>query len=151
MEVKDVQANQGNIDLVVEVVSKEEPRTFEKFGKEGRVCNAKVKDETGELKLTLWNEDVDKVNVGDKIHLENGWCSEYRDEKQLSSGKFGKIEVVGKADSKPQAENKSTEMFTNDPEMLQRASGEELVEDSGEALQVGEEDLTESVEEELVE
>ena len=147
MEVKDVQANQGNIDLVVEVVSKEEPRTFEKFGKEGRVCSAKVKDETGELKLTLWNDDVDKVSVGDKIHIENGWCSEYRDEKQLSSGKFGKIEVVGKAAE----EQKPGEMMTNDPNILQQAGGEQLVENSGEELQENKEDLTESVEEELVE
>jgi replication factor A1 len=150
MEVKDVQANQGNIDLVVEVVSKEEPRVFEKFGKEGRVCNAKVKDETGELKLTLWNDDVDKVSVGDKIHIENGWCSEYRDEKQLSSGKFGKIEVVGKAAVNSNEDSQPKEMFTNDPAMLRQASGEELVENSGEELQ-NDEDLTESVEEELVE
>ncbi len=94
MELKDVQANTGNIDLVLMITAKDEPRTFEKFGKTGRVCNAKVKDETGEMKLTLWNEDIDKVKVGDKIHLKNGWCSEFRDEKQLSSGKFGEIEVV---------------------------------------------------------
>ena len=95
MELKDVQANKGNIDVIAEITTKEEPRTFEKFGKTGRVCSAKVKDHTGELTLTLWNDDVDKVNVGDKIHLQNGWCSEFRGEKQLSSGKFGKIEVVG--------------------------------------------------------
>jgi replication factor A1 len=151
MEVKDVQANQGNIDLVVEVVSKEEPRTFEKFGKEGRVCNAKVKDETGELKLTLWNDDVDKVSVGDKIHIENGWCSEYRDEKQLSSGKFGKIEVVSKSEQAAASEEQSKEMFTNDPSILQQAGGEELVQDSGEKVLEGQEDLSEPVEEELVE
>tara|TARA_Y100000310_G_scaffold231554_1_gene234161 strand:+ start:447 stop:866 length:420 start_codon:yes stop_codon:yes gene_type:complete len=94
MEIKDVQANTGNLDLVLIVTEKDEPRTFEKFGKTGRVCNTKVKDDTGEMKLTLWNEDVDKVKVGDKIHLKNGWCSEFRDEKQLSSGKFGEIEVI---------------------------------------------------------
>ena len=94
MEIKDVQANTGNLDLVLVVTEKDEPRNFEKFGKTGRVCNTKVKDDTGEMKLTLWNEDVDKVKVGDKIHLKNGWCSEFRDEKQLSSGKFGEIEVI---------------------------------------------------------
>ncbi len=109
MEIKDIQANQGNIDVVIEIVAKEEPRTFEKFGKQGRVCNAKAKDGSGEIKLTLWNEDVDKVNVGDKIHLQNGWCSEYQGERQLSSGKFGKIEVV---------EQSSQEVFTNSAEML---------------------------------
>lgn len=96
MEIKDLNANQGNVDIVAEIVIKEEPRTFEKFGKQGRVCNAMLKDESGEVKLTLWNDDVDKVNVGDKIHLQNGWCSEFKGEKQVSSGKFGKIEVLEK-------------------------------------------------------
>ncbi len=135
MEVKDVQANQGNLDLVFTVVEKEEPRTFEKFGKQGQVCNAKVKDETGEIKLTLWNEDVEKINVGDKVHLENGWCSEFRGERQLSTGKFGKIEVVESAP--PQ------EVFTNDPGMLGSQAelamgegdvGEETSEETGEEL-----------------
>ena len=85
MEIKDVQANQGNIDIVAEVISKEEPRTFEKFGKTGRVCKAQIRDGSGEIKLTLWNDDVDRINVGDKIHLQNGWCSEYQGEKQLTN------------------------------------------------------------------
>jgi len=100
MEIKDLQPNQGNIDLVLNVKEKEDERTFEKFGKSGRVCKATVVDGSGEVKLTLWNEDVDKVNAGDKIHLKNGWCSEYQGEKQLSSGKFGTIDVL---------ENTSTE------------------------------------------
>ena len=94
MEIKDVQPNQGNIDLVLTIKDKGEARSFEKFGKTGRVCSATVKDDSGELKLTLWNDDVDKVKVGDKIHLKNGWCSEYQGEKQLSSGKFGELEVL---------------------------------------------------------
>ncbi len=132
MEIKDVQANQGNIDLVLEVVQKDEPRTFEKFGKEGRVCNAMVKDGSGEIKLTLWNEDVDKVNIGDKIHVQNGWCSEYKGEKQLSSGKFGKIEVVGKSES--------PEVFSNDPNM---AAGQMPETDAEEPMGVEDEELVE--------
>lgn len=94
MEIKDLQANQGKVDIVVEVIEKQEPRTFEKFGKTGKVCSIKVKDDSGKIKLTLWNEDIDKIKEGDKIHLENGWCSEYQGEKQVSAGKFGKIEVI---------------------------------------------------------
>jgi replication factor A1 len=94
MEIKDVKPNQGNIEVTATVVEKEEPRSFSKFGKSGKVCNAKIKDKSGEIKLTLWNEDVEKINVGDKIKIENGWCSEYKSERQLSTGKFGKIEVM---------------------------------------------------------
>lgn len=110
MEIKDLKANSGNVDLIFEIVEKEEPRTFEKFGKSGSVCNAKVRDETGEVKLTLWNEDIEKVKAGDKVHLQNGWCSEFKEELQISSGKFGKLEVV-------EAVENNT-VLTNDPSML---------------------------------
>ena|SRR3989339_1695856 len=94
MEIKDLKPNQGNVDLLLKVKDKGDVRSFEKFGKKGRVCTAIVTDATGEIKLTLWNDDIDKIKSGDKIHLINGWCSEYQGEKQLSTGKFGQIEVV---------------------------------------------------------
>ena len=94
MEVKDLQAGQGKIDIVVEIVSVSEPRTFEKYGKSGRVANAKAKDASGEITLTLWNEQIDQVKPGTKVHITNGYVSEFRGEMQLGTGKFGKLEVV---------------------------------------------------------
>ena len=120
MDIKDVQANKGNIEVVAEVVRKESTRTFEKFGKKGKVCNCLVKDASGQITLTLWNEDVDKVNEGDRIKVENGWCSEYKGQKQLSAGKFGKIEIVEKKSSPA-----GPAIFTNDPAQFQEATSEE--------------------------
>lgn len=94
MEIKDLAAGQGKIDLIVEIVSIEEPRTFEKFGRSGKVANAKAKDATGEITMSLWNEQVDTVKAGMKVHIINGYVSEFRGEKQLSTGKFGKLEIV---------------------------------------------------------
>ena len=94
MAIKDLEARQGNVDLIMEIVEKSEPREFEKFGKTGRVCNCKGKDETGTITMTLWNDDIDKVSVGNKVHITNGWVSEWQGELQLSTGKFGKLEVV---------------------------------------------------------
>lgn len=94
INIKGLLADQGNITFEVEVISKEEPRAFSKFGKEGRVCKAMVGNSSGEIVLTLWNDDIDKVNVGDKVKLENGWCSEFREQKQVSAGKYGKLEVL---------------------------------------------------------
>ena len=140
MEIKDIQANQGNIDIVATVIQKEDERTFEKFGKQGRVCNATLGDETGQVKLTLWNEDIDKVKEGDKIHIENGWCSEYKGEKQLSSGKFGKIEVV----------EGSAPLMTNDPGILQQEQ-QIQAQQAGEELQSGPEINVDNAEEGKIE
>ncbi len=131
MEIKDIKPNQGNVDVVCEVVTKDPARSFEKFGKSGRVCNAKIKDGSGQITLTLWNDDVDKVNVGDKIHIQNGWCSEYKGERQLSSGKFGKIEVVAATSNAPatKAAN-SKEVFTNDDHLFEGKGASEEGEDA---------------------
>ncbi len=105
MAIVDLQAKQGNVDIVAQVVSKEEPRQFNKFGKEGKVCNATIKDETGEIKLTLWNDQIDQVKVGDKVHVVNGYVNEWQGEKQLSTGKFGRLEIVESSET--------SEIFSN--------------------------------------
>lgn len=94
MNIAELQAGQGKIDVSGEIVSVEPPRTFNKFGKEGRVANAVLKDASGEIKLTLWNEQVDQVKQGAKVKITNGYVSEFKGEKQLSTGKFGKLEII---------------------------------------------------------
>lgn len=100
MEIKELKPKQGKIDIEVNVVSIEEPRIFNRFGKEGKVANAIVNDDSGEIKLTLWNEDVDKVKVGDKIKISNGYVNEFQGEMQLTAGRFGKLEIIGKGELK---------------------------------------------------
>jgi replication factor A1 len=105
MNIKDLEPRQGDVDIIVEVVSIENPREFQKFGKPGRVANAVIKDATGEMKLTLWNEQIDAVHVGDKVHIQKGFVNEWQGEKQLTTGKFGTLEVVEAAGT--QAEPKA--------------------------------------------
>ncbi len=94
IKISDLKAGQGKVDVQCKVKSKTEPRVIEKYGKQLKVGNAIVEDESGEVALTLWNDDVDKVNVGDTIRITNGYVSEFNGKKQLTSGKFGKLEVV---------------------------------------------------------
>ena len=97
MAIKDLQVRQGNVDLIVDIVDVGEPREFEKFGRSGRVATAVAKDETGDIKLTLWNDQIDRVKAGDKVHITNGFVSEWQGEKQLTTGKMGKLEVVSES------------------------------------------------------
>ena len=115
MEIKDLQARQGNVDIELDIIEKEEPRTFEKFGKEGKVCNCIGKDATGQVKVTLWNEQADQVNQGDKIKVSNGWVGEYQGELQLSTGKFGKLEVIGASEQKEEPEEKKEDIIEEKP------------------------------------
>ena len=101
MQIKDLKPKMGNVDVIVDVIDVGEIREFQKFGKPGRVATAIAKDETGDVKLSLWNEDIDKVKAGDKIHLTNGYVNEWQGEIQLTTGRMGKMEIVGKSESMP--------------------------------------------------
>ncbi|MBI5388992.1 hypothetical protein HZB01_01280 [Candidatus Woesearchaeota archaeon] len=131
--VAELQAKQGKVDIVVEIVDKGDVRQFDKFGKAGKVCNATAKDSTGEIKLTLWNEQVDQVNVGNTVKITNGYVSEYQGEKQLSTGKFGKLEVVDK--EQPKTELKTNAEF---PEEELPVEDEEFLESEEEDVVDGE-------------
>ncbi len=134
MAIKDLQARQGQVDLIAEVTEKGDVREFQKFGKTGRVCNAKIKDATGEMSLTLWNEQIDQVKVGNKIHIINGWVSEWQGEKQLTTGKFGQLEIVGEGDE-----------TTDEAEEAEILSKKEMKTDKGENILSEDEKLEEDV------
>ena len=58
-----------------------------------KVASAMIGDETGTIKMTLWNEQIDRVNVDNLVKVENGYVSSFRGEIQLNVGKFGKLTV----------------------------------------------------------
>ena len=95
-KIAELQPRQGNVEVEGVVTDKSGVREFQKFGEPGRVCNATLKDDSGTITLTLWNDQVDEVKEGDKVHIENGYVSEWQGERQLGTGKFGKLFVVNK-------------------------------------------------------
>ncbi|MEM2972459.1 MAG: DNA-binding protein [Candidatus Bathyarchaeia archaeon] len=62
---------------------------FTRFGNYASVANAVIADETGTIKLCLWNEQIDAMSIGDTIQIENASTSTFRGEKQLRIGKKG--------------------------------------------------------------
>ena len=93
-KIKDLYPKQGKVEIEATVKELGQVREFNKFGKIGKVCNAKIEDDSGSITLTLWNDEIDKVKIGSKIKITNGYVSEYQGEKQISAGKFGKLEII---------------------------------------------------------
>lgn len=84
----------GKIDVEGTIKNIGDTRVFNKFGKELSVANAILEDESGKIKMSLWNDEIMQMEEGKKIKVVNGYCSEFQGEKQLSAGKFGKLEIV---------------------------------------------------------
>jgi replication factor A1 len=96
LNIKDLQTGMKRVEIEAEVVDKSNPRQVQSRFKEEtlNVADALVQDETGTIKLTLWNEQIDQVNVGDKVKIENGYVTSFKGEIQLNVGKFGKLSVL---------------------------------------------------------
>jgi len=108
-KISELKPGQGSVNIEVTIKSLDEPRTFNKFGKDLRVANAIVTDGESEIKLTLWNDDINKVKVGVVVKITNGYVSEFQGEKQLTTGKFGKLEISGEGKSKSEFSEESQE------------------------------------------
>jgi replication factor A1 len=93
VDIKDLQDGMKRVSVEAKVVEKGDAREVRSRFKDEtyRIVDAVVADETGSVKLTLWNEQIDQVNVGDNIKIENGYVTSFKGEIQLNVGKFGKL------------------------------------------------------------
>ncbi len=87
-----------NVDLLVRVMQIFSPKEFEKNGKRGMLCNLIVADSTGETRLTVWNDDVEKiakqeVKRGSVILAHNCYAKEFNGRVQTSIAYKGSFEV----------------------------------------------------------
>jgi len=94
MKINEVKPNSNATLEEVEVVNKGEAREFMRFDKQNRVCNCVIKDDSGEMELTLWNEEIDSVEAGEKLKITDGWVKEWNGKMQISAGRNGKIEKL---------------------------------------------------------
>lgn len=93
MKISELTPGTGNVNLEVEVVSVSEPREINKYGRQLRVADVVVRDDSGSITLVLWNDNIDKVSVGAKAVIKNGYVNTWQDKVQLTLGKFGSIDL----------------------------------------------------------
>lgn len=88
--VKDLRSGMNHINLKAKILEIPEPtRVFTRFGNYANVAKALVGDETGTIRLCLWNKQIDAVSVGDTVCIRNAAMSTFRGEKQLKLGMKG--------------------------------------------------------------
>lgn len=93
-KVGDLTPQSKAVNVTAKVVSKTEIREIP-MGRDGsphKVCDALVGDETGVVYLTLWDDNIEKVNEQDTIRIENGYVTLFKGNIRLNIGKYGKLE-----------------------------------------------------------
>ena len=84
----------SRVDVTATVLQMSEPRDVTtRRGEQMRVATARIKDDSSEINLTLWNEQIEQVKVGSSVKIENGYTTSFRGETQLNVGRYGKLTV----------------------------------------------------------
>jgi replication factor A1 len=93
--IRDLRAGMKEVNLKAKVLEVARPTlVVTRFGNYASVANALIEDETGTIKLCLWNEQINSVSIGDTIQIENARMSTFRGERQLSIGKTGTLSNI---------------------------------------------------------
>jgi replication factor A1 len=95
LHIRDLRNGMKQISLKAKILEIPEPRmVYTRFGNYATVSNALIEDETGTIKLCLWNEQITSVAIGDTVFIENASMSRFKGESQLKIGRKGKLSNV---------------------------------------------------------
>ena len=94
-KTKDLRDGMRQVQAEGEVIDVSSVRVVDlRTGGQARVAEALLKDDTGTIKVPLWDDQIDKVRKGAVVMIMNGYVSTFRGERQLNVGKYGRLDVA---------------------------------------------------------
>ncbi|HZB74060.1 MAG TPA: OB-fold nucleic acid binding domain-containing protein [Nitrososphaeraceae archaeon] len=95
MKINELKPGLRGITIEGKVESIAEARSVNlRTGGTAQVADAILSDETGRIKLSLWDEQLNMVKEGDQVYVENGYTQEFRGETSLNVGRYGKLKKL---------------------------------------------------------
>ena len=65
-----------------------------RWGSSACVSNVTIADDTGKIQLGLWNDQIEMVNIGDDVEVNNSSVSRFKGELHLRLGRKSTISVI---------------------------------------------------------
>ncbi|MEM3437259.1 MAG: OB-fold nucleic acid binding domain-containing protein [Nitrososphaerales archaeon] len=92
MKISELKDGMRKVDVEGIIAEIPEPRTVTlRTGQQARVVDCILQDASGTVKLSLWNDDINKVQVGSRVRIENGYTNSFRGELRLNVGRYGRL------------------------------------------------------------
>ncbi len=94
-KIGDLKVGMKKVSLKAEVL--EIPKSkivYTRYGTTACISNALIRDETGSMKMSLWNHQINTVHKGDVIDVKNGTVAWFSGERQLRLGRSGSLSVI---------------------------------------------------------
>jgi replication factor A1 len=96
-KIKDLTPQSKRVDVMAKCLEVSEPKDIPgRFGNTRRVAEATLADESGQIVMSLWDDQIGTVAKEDTLHVKNGYVSLVRGHMRLNVGKYG---ALSKADT----------------------------------------------------
>jgi replication factor A1 len=93
MKIAEIQRGMSNVSVEGKIVDIGEAREVNtRYGKK-TVADAMIEDDSGQIKVSLWENQINTIRVGDKVIVDGAYITEFRDTLQLNIPRSGKLEV----------------------------------------------------------
>jgi replication factor A1 len=90
--ISQLKPNMNGLSIEGKVTNIAKPRTVNtKTGGSAQVADAIISDETGRIKLSLWDEQINSINEEDNVTIKKGYTKEYLGEIILYISKYGTL------------------------------------------------------------
>ncbi len=95
LSIKDLRSGMTQVCLKAKVLEIPKPSlVYTRYGNYASVANALIADETGSIRLCLWNEQIRCISAGDTIQIENARASTFKGQRQLNIGRKGLLRSI---------------------------------------------------------
>ena len=95
MEIKDLRDGMRTVEVEGEIIDVGSPREVSlRTGGQAKVADAILKDASGTIKLSLWDDQINQVSKGARVKVSNGYINQFKGEKQLNVGRYGKLDIL---------------------------------------------------------
>ena len=95
MMIKDLRDGMRTVEVEGEVMDISSSREVSlRTGGQAKVADAILKDDSGTIKLSLWDAQIEQVAKGARVKVTNGYINTFRGERQLNVGRYGKLDIL---------------------------------------------------------
>jgi replication factor A1 len=93
MKIEEIKSGMNGISVEGKIIDISEPRRVQTRYGQRSVADATLEDETGTIKLSLWEEKITAVSIGDKVKISSAYVTEFRNQLQLNIPRSGQLET----------------------------------------------------------
>ncbi|MDR1992301.1 MAG: hypothetical protein LBQ98_02205 [Nitrososphaerota archaeon] len=95
IKIEDLRVGMKKINVSAEVIEVAEPsKVHTQFRDNAVVSNAIIQDDSGQILLCLWDQQINTIHAGDCIEVKNAHVAMFKGERQLRLGKNGSISIL---------------------------------------------------------